>query len=1003
VSRNQARAADTRQIDLDLTSDAQAGGATPEQRVLAGLNDEQRAAVSADGGPLLIIAGAGTGKTSVITRRIAWLIATKRARPSEILALTFTDKAANEMEERVDLLVPYGFTDVAISTFHSFGDRLLRENALHLGLAPDYRLLNQAEQGLFLRQRLFDLPVERFRPLGDPGRYVSALVSLFSRAKDEAVTPADYLRYAEDLARQAAPGDDEATARAADQRELAAVYDAYQRLLGEGGFADFGDLLLRAVELLDGHPSVLRALQEQYRYVLVDEFQDTNHAQFALVKRIAAGHGNITVVGDDDQAIYKWRGAAISNILTFSQTYPSAQRVVLSRNYRSTQAILDAAYRLIRHNDPDRLEVVEGVSKRLVADAGDGAPPQHLHFDTLAAEADAVADRIASYVAGGEGGYRDVAILVRANRDADAFLRALNLRGIPFQFTGTRGLYDREEVRLALAFLRALARPRDNLSLFVLGTSPLYGAPASDLSRCLETANRRNRSLEHVMRHLTAFDDLAAEVSTDGQAAVGRLVEDLDAMRAIAADVPTGRVLYTYLVERTGYIRRLATSQAPSDENRVRNLAVFFDIVARTASLLRYDRVPEFIAHLDDLIVVGDDPSVADDDPDADAVRVMTVHRAKGLEFPVVFVVACVDQRFPTTRRRDAIELPITLSHDVPTRGDHHLEEERRLFYVAMTRAKHRLWLTSAHDYGGLRARKVSRFVIEALELPKPDGKRTRASALAQIERHAPPAADGGALPGILPAEQPISLSFRQVDDYETCPLKYKYVHVLRVPVRRDHRVAYGSAIHEAVQEYNRRRARRQSMSLVELTAYFERVWVNEGFLSREHEDLRLDEGRRVLARFHEFEERGGDVPTMVESPFSFHIDNTRVRGRWDRVDLRDGVATLIDFKTSEVREQDRADKRVVDSLQLHVYALAYREMYGRAPDWLEMRFLGPQGVLVGRAAPDEAGIDAARKALRDAAAGIRRGDFRATPDWFRACRYCAFQSICPHTARSEG
>jgi DNA helicase-2/ATP-dependent DNA helicase PcrA len=1001
VPRNPSRAGGERQIVLDLSADPPTDAA-PEARVLDGLNPEQLAAVTAGDGPLLVVAGAGTGKTSVITRRIAWLIATKRARPSEILALTFTDKAANEMEARVDVLVPYGFTDATISTFHAFGDRLLRENALHLGLAPDYRLLNQAEQALFLRQRLFEMPIKRFRPLGDPARHVAAFVGLFSRAKDEAVTPEDYRRFAAATAGEAALGDEEAAAHAAEQTELAALYAAYQQAMGEAGCADFGDLLLRAVELLDRHPGVLRGLQERYRYVLVDEFQDTNFAQFELVRRIAAAHRNLTVVGDDDQAIYKWRGAAISNILTYTSAYPEARRVVLSRNYRSTQTILDAAYRLIRHNDPDRLEVVEGIDKRLTAEREDGPAPEHLGFDALSDEADAVAGRIADLAAAGDATYRDVAILVRATREADAFLRALNLRGIPYQFTGTRGLYEREEIRLALAFLRALARPRDNLSLFVLGTSSLYDIPATDLSRCLEVASRGHRSLEHVMRNLSRYEELVGEIGERARAAVERLVDDLDATRAASVSAPSGRVLYTYLMERTGYVRRLATSGDPLDESRVRNLALFFDIVAKAASLLRYDRVPELVAHLDELVEAGDDPSVADDDGEADAVRVMTVHRAKGLEFPFVFVVSCVDQRFPTIRRRDPIELPMALSHDLPTEGDHHVEEERRLFYVAMTRAKLRLWLTSARDYGGRRERKVSRFVLEALDLPRVDTKRTRSSALAQIERHAPPPTESARLPGILPEEEPISLSFRQIDDYETCPLKYKYVHILRVPVTRDHRVAYGSAIHEAVQEYNRRRARRQSMSREDLLAYFERVWVNEGFVSREHEDLRMNEGRRVLARFHDFEEASEAAPTMVETPFSFHVDNTRVRGRWDRVDIRDGAVTIIDFKTSDVREKDKADKRVADSLQLHLYALGHREMYGKLPDWLELRFLGPDGIVVGRRPPGEAGVQSAREALRHAAAGIRRAVFDATPDWHRACRYCALQSICPFTARTE-
>lgn len=980
--------------------------ASPTDRILEGLNPEQRRAVEWGEGPLLIIAGAGTGKTNVVTRRIAYLIATKRAKPQEILALTFTDKAAGEMEERVDVLVPYGYTEVWISTFHAFGDRVLRDNALLLGLPPDFRVLNRAEQVLFLREHLFELPLRRYRPLADPTRHLQALVQLFSRAKDEDVSPVDYRRYAESLANRAK--DPEEQAEAERQWELAEAYAAYQELMLRHGLLDFGDLITRTLELFRQHPQVLRRYQERFRYVLVDEFQDTNYAQFELVKLLVSSHRNVTAVGDDDQAIYKWRGAALSNLLNFTQTYPQAAQVVLVRNYRSSQAILDAAYRLIRHNDPDRLEVRERVDKRLVACQPHGPEPQHLHFDSVTTEADAVASTIAERVEQGAWRYRDVAILVRSNADAEPFLRALNLRGIPFQFTGTRGLYDREEIRLVLSFLRALANPRDSLSLYFLATSPLYLVDATDASRCLAAAQARHRSLDFVVRKLLGPGEeadelwsLRGEVSAESLASLGKLVDDLDAMRQLATEQPTGRVLYVYLVERTGYVQRLATSGDPADEARVRNLARFFDLVARVSGLLRYDRVPEFARYMDDLIAAGDDPPVEELDPEADAVQVMTVHKAKGLEFPVVFIVSCVNQKFPVSDRSDPIELPDPLIRDVLPTGDHHLQEERRLFYVAMTRARRELYFTSARDYGGARPRKVSRFVLEALDRPALSSGAFRASALEQIRRHAP-TPSSPILEGILPPDAVVSVSFRQLDDYQTCPLKYKYTHVLRVPVTRDHRVAYGAAIHEALREYHRRRARRQPMTLEELLQHFQQVWTNEGFISLEHEELRLEEGRQVLRRFYEFQEASGLVPTMVEAPFSFLRGNTRVRGRWDRVDVRDGQVCIVDFKTSEVRDVDRADDRAKDSLQLRLYALGYREVYGRLPDRLELHFLSPEGVVVGSVRPQEEWVAGVEEVIDRVSEGIRRQDFAATPDWYRACRYCAFASICPYTARGD-
>ncbi|PYM83578.1 MAG: hypothetical protein DME13_15385, partial [Candidatus Rokuibacteriota bacterium] len=354
--------------------------------ILDGLNDAQREAVTHDTGPLLIVAGAGTGKTTVITRRIAYLIDQGKARPEEILALTFTDKAAAEMEARVDELVPYGYADVEIATFHAFGDALLRGHSLEIGLQNDFRVLSRAEQVIFLRDRLFDLPLARYRPLGDPTRYLQSLITLFSRCKDEDISPDDYLACAARL--RSSADDEEKLDRAGAQAELGAAYAKYHELMALNDKIDFGDQIVLALRLLRARPHVLNAYQRRFKYVLVDEFQDTNYAQFELVKLLAARHGNVAVTGDDDQAIYRFRGAAISNVLSFLRHYPDARQIVVTENFRSHQAILDAAYKLIQYNNPDRLEVKSGIVKQLTAvREAPGPEPRHWHFETASQEA----------------------------------------------------------------------------------------------------------------------------------------------------------------------------------------------------------------------------------------------------------------------------------------------------------------------------------------------------------------------------------------------------------------------------------------------------------------------------------------------------------------------------------------------------------------------------------------------------------------------------------------
>src|SRR5712692_5043587 len=546
------------------------------ERILEGLAAPQREAVTHGAGPLLIIAGAGTGKTTVITRRIAHLIATRQARPSEVLALTFTDKAAAEMEERVDTLVPYGYADVQISTFHAFGDRLIKENALELGLTPDFRVLTRAEQVIFLRDHLFEFPLKHYRPLGDPTRHLQAMITLFSRLKDEDVGPDEYLAHAEGLL--AAAGDDAARMEAEEHVELARTYAQYQTLMARLGQIDFGDQIVEVLRLFRTRPHVLRRCQDRYRFILVDEFQDTNYAQFEAVQLLAAKHHNLTVVADDDQSVYKWRGAAISNVIGFKEQYPDARDVVLSENYRCPQAVLDAAYKLIQHNNPDRLEVKYGISKKLksLASTAGARGPVHLAFDAVTSESDRVAGIIEEEHRKGRP-YKDCAILVRANHDADAFLRALNLRGIPWTFSGNAGLYGRPEIRLLIAFLRSVAHTDDSVSLHYLASSDIYQVPIVDLTECATYSDRKHRTLFHVLREVPADLDLSEE----GRKVIGRLVADLERYMELSREMPTGELLYQFLVD-SGLMTRYAKAP-PEQEQEVQNVSKFFTRVRDAA------------------------------------------------------------------------------------------------------------------------------------------------------------------------------------------------------------------------------------------------------------------------------------------------------------------------------------------------------------------------------------------------------------------------------------
>jgi len=1022
------------------------------EALLAGLNGEQRRAVTHGDGPLLVVAGAGTGKTQVITRRIAWLIATRRARPSEILALTFTDKAAEEMQLRVDQLVPYGYADTAISTFHAFGDRLIREFAFELGLAPDVRVLSRPEVVVFLRERLFELELTEYRPLGDPTRFLGALASLFARCRDEDVSPEAYLAHAERLTTHAAELDatvatadgvgdterDEAAAAAEGarrQRELARAYARYTTLLREHGAIDFGDQVALALQLLRESASARDTLQSRYRYILVDEFQDTNRAQSELVALLAERHRNVTVVGDDDQSIYRFRGAAISNILEFRDRYRGARTVVLRRNYRSLAPILDGAHRLIKFNDPDRLEVRVGISKRLLAQRieRDAVPLRHHAFATIGEEADWIAAEIRDRVEKGRARPRDHAVLVRANADADAVLRSLNAAGLPWRFSGTSGLYARPEVRLLLAMLRVVADPASSVDVYAIAASERYAIPPGDLAEVAGSARRRHRSLFEVFEELESQPG-SVRISAAGRPAIARLTQDLRRYRELAQRRPAGEVLYAFMRD-SGWLGELAGATSVAAEEQLANIGRFFDIVRNQSALLADDRAVFLARHLSTLIEAGDDPATADPDPDVDAVHVMTVHKAKGLEFPVVFLPGLVADRFPARSRREQLAMPVELIDEVLPEGDGHLQEERRLFYVAMTRARDELVLSHGAESPSGRTRRVSQFVIEALDLPtagfRGESFPSTTHTSGPLQRIA--AADAAAEPPEaerLPIEGPLTLSHSAIDAYLTCPLRYKYSQVVRVPTAPHHSMVYGAALHQAVQEFHRSQARGRPLTEPELLEAFDKAWSNEGFVSREHEQARLETGREALRRFRETQlQPGAVVPAWVEREFAFALGGDRIRGRFDRVDIvpvaepsgsvaggvRDAVdtptllradvvepmlellgpeeVTITDYKSSDVRDPAAARQRARESLQLQIYAMAYEAMTGRLPDAVQLHFL--DSGLVGRAEVEPGRLEKARGRIAGAAAGIRARDYTPRPSALN-CSYCPFRDICP-------
>jgi DNA helicase-2/ATP-dependent DNA helicase PcrA len=635
----------------------------PAAALLDGLNPDQRAAVEHRGAPLLIVAGAGSGKTRVLTRRIAHLLASGDANPGEILAITFTNKAAGEMRERVVELVGPQARSMWVSTFHSACVRILRSEGNLLGLTSSFTIYDQADALRLVTLVLRDLDVnsKQFTP--------RSVLAQISNAKNELI---DHEQYA-------------ARAQGPAEQTIASVFAEYQRRLLAANAVDFDDLISYTVALLQLYPAVREHYQRRFRHVLVDEYQDTNHAQYVLIRELVGDTGQLCVVGDADQSIYAFRGATIRNIEEFERDYPTARTIVLEQNYRSTQRILNAANAVIQHNTGRR-------AKNLWSDAGEGEDIVGYVGDDEHDEASFIVNEIDRLGDAGLAQPNDVAIFYRTNAQSRALEDILVRLGMPYRVVGGVRFYERREVRDALAYLRALANPEDEVSLRRILNVPKRGIGDRAEAMIEHLAQRERISFGAALDRAEEAPGIASR-SLNAIRGFTTLMKDLRTI--VESGAPPDTVLQAVL-EQSGYLAELQNSDDPQDESRVENLAEL-ESVAHEFTIAEPEGT--LIDFLERISLVAD----ADEIPDADGgvVTLMTLHTAKGLEFPTVFLTGMEDGVFPHVR----------------SLGDpQELQEERRLAYVGITRARERLYVTRSmmrSAWGAPSFNPASRFLEE--------------------------------------------------------------------------------------------------------------------------------------------------------------------------------------------------------------------------------------------------------------------------------------------------
>ena len=881
-------------------------------------NPGQEAVFTHKGGPLLIVAGAGTGKTRTITEKISMLLE-EGVKPAEILAVTFTEKAAAEMSDRILLNREGLLLDLPIMTYNGYGDSILREYGLDIGLSHNFRLLTPQAQIVFVRERIDEFKLDYFLPLSTiPDSIIEDILRFFSRLKQHIVTPDVYQKFANNLP----AGDDAEHFDKQKHQELAAAYATYIHLMRAENSIDYDDQIYLTIQLLESRPNVRKTLQDRYHTIFVDEFQDTNPMQSRLIDLIVPASRNLIVVGDDDQAIYGFRGATIQNILDFKERYPDAADATLTINYRSHQAILDAAYSLISKNNPDRLETRLGLNKRLTSSES-GQEPQLRRFADPSQELDWLARDIQERLKEQKDGV-SIAVLTRSNNGAQKVHQALDGLNIPHRVIGLNpDLYTRTIVRTLLELTRTIVEPDNSTSLHHTLISDLFGLSNDLIAPYATQARREHESLL----------DMLKEVPEAKNA-----LEILRSLQADAASESVGRLLWRAITD-TGYKARLLDEAANSEvaAAAIGHLSQFFDTLKDFEAVAMQPTAVQYLLALPALKAAGEttDDTLAINE---DEVIVTTVHKAKGLEWDTVYLPRLTEQSFPMYRQGGGIALPDELRRDHPTGADEHYAEERRVMYVAITRARQNLLLSWSDGN-----RKPSRFLtemfgaqaIENTSLTESDGTSVQLTiAVEQLPIKA--------IPRSIYDGKTVRLDVSKAQALLNCPLNFYYKFVLGAPEEPKAATTYGTYMHAFIQEINELCCGHKPLRPLDaMLQSLEQGWQKSGYASKSQRERAFEQAKQTLASYYK-QAASGFAPIAVEQDFEARLsDDLVLYGRIDAVFQTDKGIEIRDFKTGyAARDEADAKKKASSSRQLELYALAWYLGKGELPAQLSLHYV---------------------------------------------------------------
>ncbi|MGA2680182.1 MAG: ATP-dependent DNA helicase [Candidatus Bathyarchaeia archaeon] len=983
------------------------------------LDNQQKQAVEEIERPLLIIAGAGSGKTLTVASKIAYLIE-KGFKPENILALAFNQKAAEELKDRVIGMLGNS-EDLSISTFHSFCNQVIQDNILNTKLNANFKVITDTAQLVYLTKNINRFGIEHLEFNHEPYTLAEEMRKFISRCKDESISPDDIQHYIEKQEKTAL--DEEAQGDLNNLKDILKIYRSYEDYKTKNNMLDFGDMLCNVYILLKNHPSILKGYQQRFQYVIVDEFQDTNYIQLHIVHLIACKHGHITVVGDDDQSIYRFRGAYLTNIAEFKKMFPNHVEKALEHNYRSTKKIVEVANTLIE-NSPERTK------KKLFTNNPDGEKIAIIETPCDSSQAnyilETVKELLKKYPA------NDIAVLCRRRSTAEPIIKAFRKHAIRFNFVGETGFFQEPIVKDITAYLKVISDPLEsNPELVRVLNRHNYDIKQIDICRFCCFADQNNLSLYEAFDHLSEID-----VDKFKFLQVKQILSGI--MRA-KKRLRTLDLIHDLLFEREFYKYEIALQNS----RNIQLLNQFYEFAEEFNGIYPDNDVEDFT----DYLSFASNFEIEERNLDEQAITISTIHGVKGMQYPVVIIPDVIERRLPTIYQEDKFQIPQDLLKGVKSKFDEkelHFQEERRLLYVAITRAKEKLIITYAKRYGENKTdSKPSRFLKEInyqqneninfqqadpQELP-PEAttkeNQTQARLMKQVISNLTTGKFNEAIENVLlyakstnkdldvkteligkikepdyraleqREEEPVTVaenhvfSVSQFVGYKKCPRLYQYRHVMKIPEKPRYYFDFGSSLHSIAEQLTR--LQKDGKAINEDVAFelLSKFWDPKGYKSKLDERRDYKDAKVILRVFLKEQAQSKTEIVDIERWFETSIGDIQLRGRIDRIDREGSSYTVVDYKTSKKAPSLNELKK---DMQLLVYALAVKEMYGGGPLKVGNWFLRTNEKVFFE--PENQAIEAMRAEIVEMASKIKAAAFEPKKGSWE-CTQCDYSCLC--------